>query len=51
MKSEIAAFHSQQGSRNSSLERLVGREAVAEILAYVYELTGKNLGPQPVPAG
>ena len=24
-------------------------QAVAEILAYVYELTGKNLGPQPVP--
>ena len=26
-------------------------QAVAEILAYVYELTGKNLGPQPVPVG
>jgi flagellar biosynthetic protein FlhB len=23
-------------------------EAVAEILAYVYELSGRNLGPQPV---
>jgi flagellar biosynthetic protein FlhB len=26
-------------------------QAVAEILAYVYELTGRSVGPQPVPAG
>jgi flagellar biosynthetic protein FlhB len=26
-------------------------EAVAEILAYVYQLTGRNMGPQPVPVG
>jgi flagellar biosynthetic protein FlhB len=36
----------------------VGREiperfyqAVAEILAYVYELTGRNAAPRPVPVG
>ena len=26
-------------------------EAVAEVLAYVYELSGKNLRPQPIPVG
>jgi len=26
-------------------------EAIAEILAYVYELTGRNMRPQPVPVG
>lgn len=26
-------------------------EAVAEILAYVYELTGQNMKPQPIPVG
>ncbi len=26
-------------------------QAVAEILAYVYELTGRRAGPQPVPVG
>ena len=26
-------------------------EAVAEILAYIYELTGRNMRPQPVPVG
>ena len=26
-------------------------QAIAEILAYVYELTGRKLAPQPVPVG
>ena len=61
---EIAAAAGVPIVERSALARMlytevaVGREipgkffeAVAEILAYVYELNGRNMGPQPVPVG